>query len=175
MSVAAPEPRSAGAPDIGETVLSVQGVSKRFGGTQALNDVSLHLERGKVLALLGENGAGKSTLIKILAGVHAPDEGTILFRCVKTSPTHLPIAFIHQDLGLIDWMTVAENVCLSLGYPNRIGLIKTRAMRQRAVEALDKLGGHRSGRARRAIDPDRKGPGRGEPRARIERRYHRHG
>ena len=131
---------------MGEIVLSVQGVSKRFGGTQALDDVSLDLERGKVLALLGENGAGKSTLIKILAGVHAPDEGTILFRGVKTSPAHLPIAFIHQDLGLIDWMTVAENVCLSLGYPSRAGLIKTRAMRRRAQEALDKLGV--------VIDPD---------------------
>jgi ribose transport system ATP-binding protein len=95
MSVAVPEPPEAGALDIGETVLSVQGVSKRFGGTQALDDASLDLERGKVLALLGENGAGKSTLIKILAGVHAPDEGTILFRGVKTSPAHLPIAFIH--------------------------------------------------------------------------------
>ena len=146
MSVAAPEPRKAGAPEGGEIVLSVQGVSKRFGGTQALDDVSLDLERGKVLALLGENGAGKSTLIKILAGVHTPDRGTILFRGLKTSPTDLPITFIHQDLGLIDWMTVAENVCLSLGYPSRAGLIRMRAMRRRAQEALDKLGV--------VIDPD---------------------
>ncbi|HTZ66479.1 MAG TPA: sugar ABC transporter ATP-binding protein [Roseiarcus sp.] len=147
MSLAASEPRRTSAPDVGEIVLSVEGVSKRFGGTQALDDVSLELERGKVLALLGENGAGKSTLIKILAGVHTPDKGTILFRGVKTSPTDLPIAFIHQDLGLIEWMTVAENVCLSLGYPSRAGLfINMRAMRRRAIEALDKLGV--------VIDPD---------------------
>jgi ribose transport system ATP-binding protein len=146
MSLALPEREGASAPLPSEAVLSVQGVSKRFGGTQALNDVSLDLERGKVLALLGENGAGKSTLIKILAGVHPPDEGAILFRGVKTSPAHLPIAFIHQDLGLIDWMTVAENVCLSLGYPRRAGFIDFRAMRRRATEALDKLGA--------TIDPD---------------------
>ena len=146
MPGAAPELQRANAPQAGEVVLSVRGVSKRFGGTQALDDVSLDLERGKVLALLGENGAGKSTLIKILAGVYAPDEGAVVLRGAKTSPANLPIAFIHQDLGLIEWMTVAENVCLSLGYPQRVGLIKTRAMRRRAVEALDKLGV--------VIDPD---------------------
>ena len=176
MTVAAPEPEGASAPETGEIVLSVQGVSKRFGGTQALDDVSLDLERGKVLALLGENGAGKSTLIKILAGVHAPDEGTILFRGVKTSPADLPITFIHQDLGLIDWMTVAENVCLSLGYPCRAGLIRMRAMRRRARGGPGQARrGHRSGRAGRAIDADREGAGRGQPRAGIERRHHRDG
>ena len=129
-----------------EIVLSVEGVSKQFGGTQALDNVSLELERGRVLAMLGENGAGKSTLIKILAGVHTPDEGTILYRGARTTASQLPIAFIHQDLGLVDWMTVAENVCLSLGYPKRAGLIDFRTMRRRAVQALDQLGV--------VIDPD---------------------
>jgi len=120
--------------------LEVRGISKRFGGTRALNDISIEFERGKVLALLGENGAGKSTLIKILAGVHAPDAGEILYRGVKTVPAHLPIAFIHQDLGLIDWMTVTENICLSLGYPRRMGLIDRKGMRRRARAALEELG-----------------------------------
>ena len=61
-------------------LLSFENVTKRFGGTTALRDVTLHLEAGEVLALLGENGAGKSTLIKSLAGIHTPDEGRILFK-----------------------------------------------------------------------------------------------
>jgi ribose transport system ATP-binding protein len=127
-------------------VLAVRNISKRFGGTQALRDVSLELESGSVLALLGENGAGKSTLIKILAGVHPPDSGQIFYRGAAASAAKLPIAFIHQDLGLIEWMTVAENICLALGYPRRMGLIHFGDMRAQARRALQQLGV--------AIDPD---------------------
>lgn len=128
--------------------LAVRGLTKRFGGTLALDDVSLALEDGEVLALLGENGAGKSTLIKCLAGIHAPDAGAILWRGrqVAGGLRHLPIAFIHQDLGLIEWMTVAENVCLTLGYPRRAGLVDWPAARRRARTALDLIGAD--------IDPD---------------------
>ena len=100
-----------------------RAVSKRFGGTVAVDRVSLDLHAGEILALLGENGAGKSTLIKILAGVHAPDAGQILVArpALPHRPAvageRQPIAFIHQDLGLIEWMTVAENMALALGYP----------------------------------------------------------
>ena len=70
-------------------------------------------------ALLGQNGAGKSTLIKILAGVYSADAGEIRFdgRARAARRRTLPIAFIHQDLGLVDWMTVAENVAVQTGYP----------------------------------------------------------
>ena len=123
-------------------VLAVRGVSKQFGGTQALSGVSLAVKAGEILALLGENGAGKSTLIKILAGVHALDSGSVIFRGqdVTSSLRRLPIAFIHQDLGLIDWMTVAENTCLTLGYPHRLGLVDWKDARRRAARALDTLG-----------------------------------
>ncbi len=129
--------------DIGfPAVLEVRNVFKRFGGTQALSDVSLTVNPGEVVALLGENGAGKSTLIKILAGVYSLDHGSILYRGVEV--THamrkLPIAFIHQDLGLIEWMTVAENIGLTLGFARRWGLIDWAAARDRAKAALDKLG-----------------------------------
>ena len=60
-------------------VLDVKSVSKRFGGVQALDDVSIHLNEGEVLALAGDNGAGKSTLIKVVSGVYHPDEGDIIF------------------------------------------------------------------------------------------------
>jgi ribose transport system ATP-binding protein len=125
-----------------EPLLSVRHVAKTFGGTRALRDVSFSLYEGEVLALLGENGAGKSTLIKILAGVHPLEEGSIWFdgRDVSGALTSLPIAFIHQDLGLIDWMTVLENVCLTRGFAKVSGLISWKASRASAVEALQALG-----------------------------------
>ncbi len=144
MNESAPLPsRIADAPDEkGGALLAVQGIFKAFAATQALADVSLTLGRGEILALLGENGAGKSTLIKILAGVHKPDAGRILFRGedVSGAVTRLPIAFIHQDLGLVEWMTVAENICLTLGYPRRFGLVDYRAAERRAEAALAVLG-----------------------------------
>ena len=108
-------------------LLRFEHISKRFGGTQAVDDVTLDVQAGEVLALLGENGAGKSTLIKLLAGIHRPDTGQMLFDGQPEShwrsrdPLRQPVAFIHQDLGLVEWMTVAENVALGMGYPRRLG------------------------------------------------------
>lgn len=99
-------------------------IVKSFGGTQALKGVSLTVGRGEIVALLGENGAGKSTLIKVLGGIHRPDEGSV--RIDGTVYTHeagraggQKVAFIHQDLGLIEWMSVAENIALALGYVHK--------------------------------------------------------
>jgi ribose transport system ATP-binding protein len=123
-------------------LLEVAGASKQFGATRALDDVSLHVAPGEIVALLGENGAGKSTLIKALAGVHMLDAGSIRFRGQDTveNLARLPIAFIHQDLGLIEWMTVAENICLALGYPRRLGLVHWPAAREQAARALAAVG-----------------------------------
>ena len=121
-------------------------ITKEFGGTRALSNVSLDLKHGEILALLGENGAGKSTLIKTLAGIYRPDGGQILFRGKPyqhrpPQPNQRqPIAFIHQDLGLIEWMTVGENVGLAQGYSLRARLIDWRATERRTAEALRLVG-----------------------------------
>lgn len=109
-----------------QPLLAIRGLSKRFSGTQALSDVSMDVRRGEVHALLGENGAGKSTLIKILAGVHAADEGTIRLdgRLARPTTHGLPgVAFIHQDLGLVDSMSVMENIGHVAGFPRRLRFI----------------------------------------------------
>ncbi|AMM87054.1 sugar ABC transporter ATP-binding protein [Martelella sp. AD-3] len=129
-----------------KSLVSFRAITKVFGGTQALSDVSLELRPGEILALLGENGAGKSTLIKTLAGIHKPDSGEILFRgepYVHRPPKPLqrqPVAFIHQDMGLIEWMTVGENVGLAQGFSLRSGLIDWSSTDERAAEALKLVG-----------------------------------
>ncbi|MFF6780544.1 ATP-binding cassette domain-containing protein [Streptomyces sp. NPDC012510] len=135
-------------PGRAQPLVRVRGLVKRFGGTLALAGVDLDVHPGSVLALLGPNGAGKSTLIKILAGVHHADSGTVT---VDGHPLGSPAAsrrmsFIHQDLGLVEWMTVAENIALTTGYARRAGLISWRRTRERCTEALARVGGH--------LDPD---------------------
>jgi simple sugar transport system ATP-binding protein len=99
-------------------LLSVRGASKRFGGVQALQRVSFDLHAGEVLALAGDNGAGKSTLIKCISGVHAPDEGEILYKgrqVLLASPREaraLGIETIYQDLALADNLDVPSNLFL---------------------------------------------------------------
>ena len=124
--------------------------------------------RGEIVALLGENGAGKSTLIKALAGVHTLDAGSIRYRGQDASDglRHLPIAFIHQDLGLIEWMTVAENICLALGYPRRLGLVDWSAARARAARALAAAGRRYRSRCSGGVaQPHREIAGGDQPRA----------
>ncbi|MEM9341528.1 MAG: sugar ABC transporter ATP-binding protein [Pseudomonadota bacterium] len=125
--------------------LFFDGIDKHFGGTYALKNVSLSVARGEIVALLGENGAGKSTLIKVLGGIHAADEGQVLIDGVPYQ--HRPagfgerqkVAFIHQDLGLIEWMTVAENIALALGFSKKNGLIKWSDVERFAGDALEKV------------------------------------
>ncbi|MGV1895048.1 sugar ABC transporter ATP-binding protein [Agrobacterium vitis] len=131
---------------VDEKLLEFCAITKTFGGTRALSNVSLDLRPGEILALLGENGAGKSTLIKTLAGIYKPDTGEIRFRgqTYNHRPPkpnqRQPVAFIHQDLGLIEWMTVAENVGLAQGYSLRNRLINWKQTEQRTAEALALVG-----------------------------------
>ncbi|MER7164097.1 ATP-binding cassette domain-containing protein, partial [Streptomyces lydicus] len=116
-------------------LVRIRGLGKRFGGTVALDAVDLDIHAGSVLALLGPNGAGKSTLIKVLAGIHRADEGevTVAGHPLGSEAASRTMAFIHQDLGLVEWMTVAENIALGTGYPRRAGLISWRATRRRGA------------------------------------------
>ncbi|MCB5178367.1 sugar ABC transporter ATP-binding protein [Streptomyces antimicrobicus] len=127
-----------------QPLVRVRDLAKRFGGTVALDSVSFDLAGGSVLALLGPNGAGKSTLIKVLAGVHPADAGevTVAGHPLGSEAASGAMSFIHQDLGLVGWMTVAENIALGTGYPRRHGLISWRRTREHGAEALDLVAGH---------------------------------
>ncbi|MFG2141081.1 sugar ABC transporter ATP-binding protein [Streptomyces sp. NPDC048650] len=139
-----PPPRSAPEP-----LVRITGLSKRFGGTLALDAVDLDIASGSILALLGANGAGKSTLIKVLAGIHHADEGevTVAGHPLGTEAASRAMSFIHQDLGLVEWMTVAENIALGTGYPRRAGLLSWRMARARCAEALGIVAAHLDPRA----------------------------
>ena len=99
-------------------VLDVKSVSKRFGGVQALDNVSIHLNEGEVLALAGDNGAGKSTLIKVVSGVYHPDDGDIIFNNENIQldnprfAREKGIETIYQDLALADNLNVGANIFL---------------------------------------------------------------
>jgi rhamnose transport system ATP-binding protein len=126
-------------------VIELTEVSKRFGATQALDGVSVVLRRGEVRALVGENGAGKSTLVKILAGVHQPDSGTVALDGVPTllrGPADARargIAVVHQEPRLFPDLSVAENVFLGHAPTGRFGSISWREMRRRSTRLFEEL------------------------------------
>lgn len=135
-------------PSGAEPLVRIRGLRKRFGGTVALAGVDVDVHAGSVLALLGPNGAGKSTLIKVLSGVHHADAGQITVdgHPLGSHAASHSMSFIHQDLGLVEWMTVAENIALGTGYARRAGLISWRRTREVSTDALRIVAAH--------LDPD---------------------
>ncbi|WP_019658694.1 sugar ABC transporter ATP-binding protein [Variovorax atrisoli] len=127
-------------------LLRLENISKSFSGTRALQNVSLDIRRGQVLALMGENGAGKSTLIKTITGAHAADAGGCFEMdgeaVTITSPEHaraLGIAVIYQELSLAPNLSVAENIFL--GRPlRRSGQVDRGAMVRNSARLLQRLG-----------------------------------
>ena len=109
--------------------ISLSGISKFYPGVVALDDVSLHLEAGEIVGLVGENGAGKSTLMKVLGGSIAPDRGTITIdgedheSLSPTQASELGIAFVHQELNLFENLDVAANVYIGRE-PHRYGFLR---------------------------------------------------
>jgi len=137
---------------VGRTILELSGVSKAFGGVQALRGVSFDLKAGEVHALVGENGAGKSTLIKVITGAHAPDSGSIAIdgevfdRLDPSLGRKLGISAIYQQPALFPDLTVGENIAIGLEPPGGWRWIDWRERRRRAARLLDRIGA--------AIDPD---------------------
>lgn len=126
-----------------QPVLSLRGISKGFGAVQALTDIDLDVYPGEVVAIVGDNGAGKSTLVKILAGVHPQDSGTVTFdgdRVSIPSPSasrELGIATVFQDLALCDNLDVVSN--LFLGREIARGTLDEEEMEKRSWSLLRQL------------------------------------
>lgn len=133
--------------------LAIAGVEKSFGPTRALAGVDFTAEPGEVRAIVGENGAGKSTLMGILAGVVAPDAGSILVDGAPYRPRgpegarSAGIAIVHQEPSLCPHLSVTENVLLGV-LPTRFGFVDRRAARARVARAIDELGASLSPDAR---------------------------
>ena len=131
-------------------VLSMEGISKRFGPVQALEDVDFTVDAGEVVGLVGDNGAGKSTLVKAIAGIYSIDAGRFYFEGEPVSirgpksATALGIATVYQDLALCDNLDVVANLFLGqesvVGGPAHLArVLDEAAMEQRSHELLDQL------------------------------------
>lgn len=127
-------------------VLALEGVNKSFGSVRALQEVSLELSAGEAHALAGENGAGKSTLIKILAGVHAPDTGTVLLDGAPAA-FHGPadardagIAVIYQEPTLFADLSIAENIFMGRQPRRTFGRIDHTAVHEATAALMTRLG-----------------------------------
>jgi ABC-type sugar transport system ATPase subunit len=130
--------------------LRAEDIVKRFGAVTALNGVSLRLNKGEILGILGDNGAGKSTLMKILTGYQQQTTGKltvggneVLLRSVDHARS-LGIECVYQDLALANSLSIYHNMFLNreILYPGPIRLLNNRAMRKRAAECLEEVGVH---------------------------------
>ncbi len=121
--------------------LQMRGICKRFGATVALQDVSIKVDGGQVLALVGENGAGKSTLMKVLSGAVIPDAGEMQLNGLAYRPGNplearrAGVAMIYQELSLAPHLSVEENIALGME-PATLGLVHRREVGRRAIEAI---------------------------------------
>ena len=126
-------------------LLRLEGISKRYGATLALNNVRFDLFAGEVHALMGENGAGKSTLMKILSGNEQRDSGVIFIdgqeidiRTPRDARKY-GIAIIHQELNLIPYLSVYENIFLGREHKNKMGILDKEKMKNETKDILNKL------------------------------------
>lgn len=127
------------------SLLTMSGISKSFGATQALRDVSLNVPAGRVLALIGENGAGKSTLMKVLSGAHAPDSGSMTLNGRPFAPSGphdarlAGVGMIYQELNLALDLSVEDNIMLGQER-SQFGLLDRTTQRAKVREVLELLG-----------------------------------
>jgi ribose transport system ATP-binding protein len=129
----------------GEPIISIRGVTKRYPGVTALDDVSFDVAAGALHAIVGENGAGKSTLMKVLAGVITDYEGQVLLRgsVARFDGTRQAeaagVSIIHQELNLVEDLSAAANIFLGRERRNRLGLLDDRGMERAAGELLARM------------------------------------
>lgn len=123
---------------MGTPLIQTRGVVKSFGATRALDGFDLDLAAGEIHALVGRNGAGKSTFIKILSGLHGLDGGTIQVGGLPLDRARDQLAFIHQDLGLVETMSVADNFGLVAGFGGPV--VADRRLRRETAASLAALG-----------------------------------
>jgi len=141
--------------DTARPILSMVGIVKEFPGVRALDGVDLEVVPGEVHCLLGQNGAGKSTLIKVLAGAHQPDEGTITWQgeqvrlSTPMAAMRLGIATIYQELDLVDGLSVAENIFL--GHEKTAGGFTRRGQENAEARRLLARLGHAEIKATREV------------------------
>lgn len=125
--------------------LEATGISKSFGNTTVLSNVSLSLKHGEVVSLIGENGAGKSTLAKILCGIEQPDSGLLSLNGATVTFSHprealaARVGIVHQELNLAENLTIAENFLLG-HEPTRFGSLDRKKMEKLTCEGLARLG-----------------------------------
>ena len=128
-----------------EKLLELKNISKSYSGVEVLKGITIDLEEGEVLCLVGENGAGKSTLIKIISGAVWPDAGTIRYFGKEYGRLHpkdvidMGVATIYQEIDLVDNLTVAENIFLGAELKNSLGIIRAKEQERQADELLEKL------------------------------------
>lgn len=136
---------------LGQNALELKNIAKAFGAVQALRDVSFAIQKGEVVALLGDNGAGKTTLVRCLAGIHQPDHGSILF---NGEPVHisgpqqaraLGIETVFQDLAMVPAFDTSANLFLNREILSKnpllraIGWLDKAAMQRQASKSLHRL------------------------------------
>lgn len=126
--------------------ITVENLSKSFGAVRAVQDVSAEFSYGEVTGLVGDNAAGKSTLVKLLSGIHTPDEGNIKIEGEKVhikgplDARRLGIETIYQDLALSPFLDVPSNIFLGREVTNRWGFLDQKKMKREGKVILDRLG-----------------------------------
>src|SRR5699024_7127780 len=130
---------------MGKPILKMEGISKSFPGVKALDNVDFNIYENEVMALLGENGAGKSTLMKILSGVYEKGQGKIFLdekELEVLSPKDASdkgIAIIHQELNLVKYLAVYENIFLGRELKTPMGILDKKKMIVETEKILDRL------------------------------------
>ena len=128
-----------------DKILDLVGISKKFNGVKALDDVSFSVTRGEIHALVGENGAGKSTLMNILSGVYKPTSGKVTFNgkeiCLNNTKQaeKMGITIIHQEFSLIPYLNAVDNIYLGKELKKKNALLDRKLMKERSQELLDKI------------------------------------